>query len=592
LPFIHQIIHPDSLVQKKVNFFADYFRFVTENIGVFDDLEIENYLSLIEKIIFQVESNVDHCPKYLDCYFSHPLLKKDNKYLKEFKQFSILQNQIKAYHQSGTLTKKSNWIKGNSLFITSLIAFKRELMRNMFKSALKAIKLMLKDDHELDEYCDDIKYYTNILVSEFLLNDRTKKDLDKVFQRIMTVETNKFPFPKSLIEIYKGQNVDEAKKRFIEGRTFDQQFEGIYNILKEKGNKHYFLFRIKGINAKSDFSFKYNRVTFYHPNHKKLKEIRRVIENRLTKDFFDFTPMLIASVKIDYYSSEIAVQEAINIINREVEFLNSVCKANAHIEIFCYLWTSDFKDVRCHINMDEKGHMVDEFDIKRLEDSPFKFLRITNYKCKNHILKYEYLFIKAISTHSLPDYWHYLETLIPTKENNEKQIIEVVSSILILSDEKYDKSRIRNYIINAILPFSASAESLGISRNRQVAYTNQIINNNQVPFGDIEKEITNPLLCGLFKFLSDPYSKSKLKEKKEYYSRILWELQAQRNSIIHSGYGNENAMILLKGTLPNLINRFRRTLFDAMENNKENTFKGLIDNLKKKSEALLLNALV
>ena len=32
----------------------------------------------------------------------------------------------------------------------------------------------------------------------------------------MTREISKFPFPKSLIEIHKGKDIDEAKKEFIE----------------------------------------------------------------------------------------------------------------------------------------------------------------------------------------------------------------------------------------------------------------------------------------------------------------------------------------------------------------------------------------
>ncbi|MBA7541101.1 hypothetical protein ES705_33408 [subsurface metagenome] len=108
MPTINQITHPDNLVQTKVNFFADYFNFVTDNIGLYDELEIENHLSLIEKVIFQIENNLDHCPKYLDCYFSHPILKKENKYFKEFKQYQNLQSLIQAYQQAGPPAKKVN----------------------------------------------------------------------------------------------------------------------------------------------------------------------------------------------------------------------------------------------------------------------------------------------------------------------------------------------------------------------------------------------------------------------------------------------------------------------------------------------------
>lgn len=582
MPTINQITHPDNLVQTKVNFFADYFNFVTVNIGLYDELEIENHLSLIEKVIFQIENNLAHCPKYLDCYFSHPILKKENKYFKEFKQYQNLQSLIQEYQKAGPTAKKVKWIKNNAHFLSSLLAFKKELNRNMFKSALKAIISFLKCKHDLAEHIDDLKYYTNVLVSEFLLNDRTKKDINRVFERIMTRETSKFPFPKSLIEIHKGKDIDEAKKEFIEKRTFDQQFDGIYNILKEKDRKHYFLFRVTGINAKPDFHLKYNKVTFYHPEHAKLKEIRMKCKSEVfLKDFFGIGPMIIASVKIDYYSSEIAEQEAITAIKNELEFLNHVCGVNAHIEKFSFLKTSDFKNVvGSRRSMYEKGYMIGEIDEMRLEDNPFIFLRRVKKECRNHFLEYEPLFIKAMTSHSMPDYWHYLEALIPTKDNNEKQIIDVVSSLLVLNTEKNNKSRLRNYITNAILPFGVSADVLGITRERQMEYYNQIGSRKEIDFNILSKEITHPFLHHLLKIHSKPYKKPKLKAIKEYYSRILWELQAQRNAIVHTGYGNENAMILLNGTLPFLITRFRWVLLDGMKNNKEDTFEELINNLK------------
>ncbi len=580
MPTINQITHPDNLVQTKVNFFADYFNFVTDNIGLYGELEIENHLSLIEKVIFQIENNMDHCPKYLDRYFSHPILKKKSKYFKEFKQYQNLQSLIQEYQKAGSASKKVKWIKDNAQFLSSLLAFRKELNRNMFKSALKAIISFLKCKHDLAEHIDDLKYYTNVLVSEFLLNDRTKKDINKVFEQIMTREISKFPFPKSLIEIHKGKDIVEAKKEFIEKRTFDQQFYGIYNILKEKERKNYFLFRVTGISAKPDFHLKYDKVTFYHPEHAKLKEIRiKCKSNAFLRDFFNIDPILIASVKINYCSLDIAKKEAINAIKSELEFLNHACGANAHIEKFSFIMTSDFKNVGWRRSTSEKGHMIRKVDERRLEDNPFIFLRSIKKECRNYFLKYEPLFLKAMSSHNMPDYWHYLEALIPKKYNNEKQVIDVVSSILVLNTEKNNKSQLRSYITYTLLPSVVSADVLGITEKRLMEYYNQIGSLKEIDFNVLSKEITHPFLSHLLKTHSKPYKKPKLKAIKEYYSRILWELQAQRNAIVHSGYGNEKAMILLNGTLPFLIMRFRWVILDGMKKNKADTFEVLIKNL-------------
>lgn len=583
LATINQITHPNNLIQKKVNFFADYFDFVTDNIGLFAELEIENHLSLINKALFQIENNIEHSPKYLDCYFSHPTLKKNNKYFKEFKQYEKLQSLIQEYYKAGSTAKKVKWIQNNSEFHPTLLAFKKELNRNMFKAALKGIISFLKCDHDLDEHISDLKYYTDVLVSELLLNDKSKKDVSKVFERIMTKETTKFPYPKSLVEIHKSKDIDSAKKEFMDKRTFDQQFEGIYNILKEKNQRHYFLFRLRGINAKSDFRFKYNRVTFYHPDHTKFKEIRKKSKSDVfLKDFFKIEPMLVAAVKVNYYrSSEIAAQEAINVINEELEFINHVCDANAHIEKFSWLMTSDFKKVGWHKSVYEKGHLIGDIDKMRMESNPYKLLKRVNKDCRNHFLEYEPLFIKAMTSHSMPDYWHYLEALIPTKNNNEKQVIDVLSSILVLNAEKNDKSRLRNYITNAILSFDVSADALGLSKERQMEYYNQFKKRKEIDLNALAKEIKHPFLLHLIKIYSKPYKKPKIKSLMAYYARVFWELQAQRNAIIHSGYGNETAIVMLNGTLPYLITRFRWALFDGMKNNKGSSFEELIDNLKR-----------
>ena len=74
MAFLSQIIHPDDFIRKKVNFFADYFHFAVHQIGINDKIEVENYLSLIEKSIFQIKTNPIHCPNSLDSYFSYSLL--------------------------------------------------------------------------------------------------------------------------------------------------------------------------------------------------------------------------------------------------------------------------------------------------------------------------------------------------------------------------------------------------------------------------------------------------------------------------------------------------------------------------------------
>jgi hypothetical protein len=74
--YLNQITNPEKLIECKVNFFADYYNFVASQIEQSDFLEIENYLSLIEKIIFQIETNPKKCSIYIDSCLTHPLIQK------------------------------------------------------------------------------------------------------------------------------------------------------------------------------------------------------------------------------------------------------------------------------------------------------------------------------------------------------------------------------------------------------------------------------------------------------------------------------------------------------------------------------------
>ena len=585
-------MHKDKLIQKKVNFFADYFEFVTSNIGLYDDLEIENYLSLTKKALFQIEKNFEHCPKYLDSYFSHPMLEENSRYFKDFKNYQCLQPLTQEYRQAGKPNDKKNWIKENSQLHSCLSSFKKELKRSMFKDALNSIISFLKCPHDVDEHVDDLKFYTRVLVSELLLNNRAKEDLENVFERIMTKEIGLFPFPKEITKNQENKSLVEAQQEYMSNRTFNEQFNGIYYILKEKSRKSHFLFRIIGIDADPGFHFKYNKVTFYHPDHPKLAEIKKGYNSKsipYSKDFFGITPMLIASVKINYQSTKIAEQEAVNTIKEELTFLNDVCNANAHIEKYSFIITPDFKRASGPWNMPERGRSeIGEYSEEKLKDNPYRLLKKVNKECRKQFLEYEPLFVKAMASQSMPDYWHYLEALIPLKGNNGKQVIDVVSTVLVLNAEEINKSRLRNYISYAIMPFNASSEEIGITKEKQMHYYNQYGANEKLNFQTLSKEVTHPLLSSLLKVYVKPYTKSKLKATKEYYSRLLWELQAQRNSIVHSGYGNEDALVLLNGSIPYLITRFRWILFSEMKGNKDASFEALITRLRKEAEGLLI----
>ena len=273
MQYLNHITHPDKLTQEKVNFFADYYNYAASQIEKSDAIDPENYLSLVEKIIFQINTNPDNCCKYIDSYLTHPLLQKGNKYFKEFKNYSAISELFENYKNSGKPQVKTKWIKENPIFKITLVRFSIELKKVMFRKSLKSIIKFLKCTHTLSYHKEDLIHHTNILVSEFLYAEWTKDDIIETFTKIITAQINEFPFSESFVKENKN-NLSKAKEKHFENRTFDDQFEGILNYLRAPYKNEYYIYRIFNIKAFEGFRFKYNQVTFYDKNHPKLKDLK------------------------------------------------------------------------------------------------------------------------------------------------------------------------------------------------------------------------------------------------------------------------------------------------------------------------------
>jgi hypothetical protein len=569
--YLNQITNPEKLIEQKVNFFADYYNFVASQIEQSDYLDVDNYLSLIEKMIFQIETNLKKCSSHIDSYLTHPLIQKENKYFKEYKNYSLVSNLFEQYKKSGK--KMYKWSNENPDFINSLKRFKTELKKVMFKHSLKEIISFLKCIHNIDEHKYDLIHHTNILVSEFLLNNKAKDDITDIFSKIITRDIDAFPFPPSFLKDNKN-NLVEAKKEYLQNRTFDQQFEGIYHFLKEKPKVEYFIYRVYNINAQESFRFKYNQVTFYHPKHKKIEQLRPLIKKaHFLNDFLDKNDMILAIVKVNYSSKKIAEQDALRIINNELKFLNLKCGSNSFLETQSYLSTSNFKNLGWRWRAKEKGHFISTFNEKALDNNPYHLLRQANKLCKNYFLDCEQLYVKAENSKNPEEYWHYLETLIPLKSNGDKQVKDIISDLLTISSYNNKKGLIEDYIINSIA--NASAKELGISSVRY----NQIKYSKTFDFNQLRKELSHPFLKYLFERL-ESVNTIDYECLKAYYKRIINECYAQRNSILHSNQGNEKALILIDSSLPKLMKRFRKVLFDGMLKYREFTFDKLINQLE------------
>ncbi|HEV8511969.1 MAG TPA: hypothetical protein VGQ59_01765 [Cyclobacteriaceae bacterium] len=577
---IHQITHQNPLIAKKVNFFADYFEYLSYSIGITEDMDIDNHLSLVEKILWQVESNLSNSIPYVDNYLNHPYLQKSDRIVNEFGRHNSLFELIDHYKKSES---KKNWIQENPAFISKLKSFRNALKRDLIRKTLSDIISFLRCVHDLDYHRTDLLYHTKIIISEFLINGHSRKDLGNVFEKIMTRDFN-FPFPKKL-------DSHQAREEFLSKRTFDQQFQGIMNLLRSQPKKHYFLFRIIGVRPFEEFEFKYNQVTFYHPLHPRLKQIREanMASPGSTTGFFEKEDLIIAVISLKYYSLDIAEKDAVAKISSELAYLNSRINSNGYVEKYTYLKSPDLKVYSGRWGSQEDYTALHKLDLEILKNNPHVFLKTLKGKAKAYFLKHEKLFTTAMTSGNVEDYWQYLEAVVPLNANGTKQVMDVVSLLLLLKAETSYKSSIADNIRSAIAPFAVSPEAIGLNSDQQMRYFEEEQKRHTISFNRLRKESNHPFLHHLLDERKRAWHHRDFIRVKKYYHRILSEAYAQRNAIIHKGEGYEKSLITVNNSFPWIITRFRWVIFYGLRKKPFSTFSELIKDLKSEAEALLDN---
>lgn len=574
---IHQISHNDEFIRKKVNFFADYFDFAAENIGVLGTLEIENTLALIEKTIFQIDTNVDKCAKYIDLYLSHPALHREFLSNSTDRHAVRLSRLLLEYNSSGA-RGKSSWIKAHPQFKDLLSTIRRSLRIKAFKRSLKDVVSFLRCVHPMEHHKVDLINQTNMIISEFVLNDRSKKDLGNIFERILSREIDKFPFPKGMAE-----QPNDVKEDFIKNRTFVQQFDGIYNDLRKPLNRTYFVYRVYGLDVSDTFSFKYGDVHFYSPKHPRLTNVLAEVEkSHPFADFLQKDNPVVAVVRAESRSIDVTVSTAIEELEKAVLFINKVSEIRCRLERYSYLFTSDFVNIGWSLNHKERPYKINDHAITRLKDNPFEFLRRVAGKIKEVILRNEPLYINAISSKNVATYWQYLESIIPNSK-----IVETVALILTPTSEKTHKRILHNQIVNSLI--QADQDRFGLSKKQfnklilRINKSKRLTSNNLMM---LRRHCNHLFLNHVLDEYQSTFTKADFIRHKQFYSRTLWEAYAQRNSYMHSGVVHDKSIIQLTGSLPRLITRLRVQIFAGFKNKLSDSYPGMINALAAKGEVL------
>lgn len=563
--------NPDKLVETKANFFADWFNYFSSNIGKTMEFELENPLSVTDKIIFQLENNPEHCTPYLNEYFTHGSI-TDAGFLNEFITYGEVTTNIDLFNKMTSKARKAFLQNIPCQYIEAFKLFKEELEKRLFKLSLDTIIKYLKCPHDLDYHMHNMKFLTQVLVTEYLFSGKDRDDIAGAFTKILSSDINVFPFPRDIVG-------ETLKKEYLNARSLDKQFEGLQNLLEQPGTRWTFFFRTAGVGFGGDFMFRYNEVTIFGKEHERFDGVKK----RFPGFFSGMDNFFISSVSVSFYSYKLGLDEAIAKVRQELVYVSDILKCGLIVDSSGnFLVEADGK-VDAAWSSENFGKKFNADIHERLTDNPFHFLAACKGNAVNHFLGLEHIITDASYRKSLSGFWHYIETLMQgwKKEGN---LFEKLSTIILLDESELRKSVVVRKLLNTFNYFGLPGHMFGLGME-DLREIEKSLSSNIIPAA--VRKIDYPFIKDIVSYYGQVVTVDGLKSAKAYYSRILREAYAHRNFYIHNARGNEKLNLKLTHTLPGMIVRFRWLLFDLLKNNTTLEFDDLIDTLYERAKLLL-----
>ena len=568
--------YPENIeIEKKLNLFLDYFRFVSLHIGLIDDLPLENHLSLVEKIIFQIEHNPNHRVKYITNYLANPLFK--DRFIKSLSPdaFEDLDKLIKCYNQS---SNKNDFIENKPKFKEAFEVLRGVLFDKAFKQSLDTIVEEVCSCYPVSCFIDKISYHVKLLVSEFLFTHRSRSDTANVLEWIRG--PNRFPYPADIAT----RGKEERREYFVKLPLRDR-LRAINEIYSRKQYAHTFVCKVYDMGSHPEFEFEYRKVTFR--SKEKSSEIINGVsdwDKECVRSFlFDAKEFILAYLRISYYSfyGSVAKLTAIDTIREELSYINTTLGTNGVVDVRDYLLVDAGGKTQGSGSSNSKK--IDANSVSILENSSaYKHVSERDNTAKQHILNHEPYLSAAILSKRVADYWHYLETIIANAFPGDKKKVEnFLPSLLLVNHLSQQKNLTGKYIGTAFEHLSVHPECLGLIPEKRIALRKK----ESLSVDELLIEIDNPFVDELVKrYIEKDHADYSV--LKEYYRSTLTEAYEQRNAYQHAGYECEKAVIKLNYTLHRLVIRFRWLILERAEVPGEISFGDILRQLKEEGEKL------
>lgn len=590
---LNHIINENKILEEKMRFFADYFSFTNEFLGKLPQVPFDNELSLVDKTIFQIENNFDYCTAYVINYLSQLFTFHNNSFEPPTAIFTNIKTDFQTLKNS---KDKKLWIVSNQDFLENLKLLRLDCETNLFERNYLSLLNRIKCDHSLNKHKKEIEYRARILVSLFRLKGHSKESLDTYISRIISNDEYTFPFPPEIYKIKTKEEYKATTKAFLDNRDFDKQFEGLKNLfIAEHHKTGYFFYLIENCilddNLGKDFKASFEKVTFISPNHKDLKLLRKSVRIHDKENIEKMYPVffgkhkILAYTNMGYENKDSKKDIGVRIVSQELLGLNQYFEGNLVVNNLHYLvydsfdselWTATKSMFRV------KKTRIGKFAYDEFKNNPYEVLRNCKSPAKALILQCEKVFLKAFARDEVEYYWIFIENIFAPIESNSEKIRKGFSKLLLrlLDDLKLD---LLFKIGNMLIPFSFNYKEENLERNDLYLIHEEIFAKRNFDYDiyQYKAKVNSALLKDILEYHKTFKSNENIQMWKDYYSSLLLDLYAYRNSLVHSGQINQYSQIKLENVLPKLISRARWLIIKSCNENENLGYKDLIEKIIK-----------
>jgi hypothetical protein len=333
MPVIKRITNDNPAVEAKVNYFIDRYNHYVLYGGSEWQLELENQLSLIEKIHFQLTKDPEYRVVYFDNYFAYEFFNDDEEW-ESYPSYQPVKKVIVAY-KATSIEKEKKQLLNQASFVRASEKLLEELRFHMPEQIMKLLVSIFLCEMPLEEHehIEKLNLVAKVMVSEGYFSGKSLEDLNGVITRIFYNHAEKrygesqFPFPE---EIKKGE-----RKKYLNKRSLENQIRGFKSVMQENPHEGVVIMRIFGsVRVPGDFDFRYNGVFFLGSETLQIKKVKASISgnNAHFIDFFKDEDCFYVAATLKWFSYYNIKHQMRGAVRNQLDYVGAMLKRSLEVD--------------------------------------------------------------------------------------------------------------------------------------------------------------------------------------------------------------------------------------------------------------------